>query len=104
MKSRITAIKNIAWALAIVLCLLAVFVGLLFAAFTRNKGEQFRGGVQLGVESKSEEDGQTGTRPAQEGDGSLITLPETEDAGEEYIDSLSGWVSCCVKYLLMSLR
>ena len=32
MKSRTAAIKNIAWALAIVLCLLAVFVGLLFQA------------------------------------------------------------------------
>ena len=48
MRNRITAIKNIVWAFAIVICLLAVFVGLLFAAFTRNRDEQFRGGVQLG--------------------------------------------------------
>ncbi len=87
MKSRITAIKNIAWALAIVLCLLAVFVGLLFAAFTRNKGEQFRGGVPLGAQSTSEEK-RKDSRPAPAGDGSLMTLPETKDAGEAYIDSL----------------
>ena len=43
MKGRLTAIKNIAWAFAIVICLLAVFVGLLFAAFTRSNAEQFRG-------------------------------------------------------------
>ena len=89
MKSRIAAIKNIAWALAIVLCLLAVFVGLLFAAFTRNKGEQFRGGVQLGVDSKEKVEEQTGTRPPQQGDGTLITLPETGDAGEDYLYSLT---------------
>ena len=88
MKSRTAAIKNIAWALAIVLCLLAVFVGLLFAAFTRNKGEQFRGGVPLGARTESVEQS-SDARPAPVGDGSLITLPETKDAGEEYIDSLT---------------
>ena len=72
MKSRTTAVKNIAWALAIVLCLLAVFVGLLFAAFTRHKGEQFRGGVPLGAQTKVEDvDDSAGVRPAPVGDGSL---------------------------------
>ena len=88
MKSRITAIKNIAWALAIVLCLLAVFVGLLFAAFTRNKGEQFRGGVPLGVKTETGDSDKNGSRPAPTGDGTLMTLPETKDAGEAYTDSL----------------
>ena len=91
MRNRITAIKNIVWAVAIVICLLAVFVGLLFAAFTRNREEQFRGGVQLGrqepVAAQAEET--TSTRPPQEGDGSLKTLPETEDGGQAYIDSLT---------------
>lgn len=88
MKSRTAAIKNIAWALAIVLCLLAVFVGLLFAAFTRNKGEQFRGGVPLGAKTEAAEE-KSDALPAPVGDGSLITLPETADAGEAYIDSLT---------------
>ena len=52
MRGRLTSIKNIAWALAIVLCLLAVFVGLLFAAFTRSSDEQFRGGVPLGTKTE----------------------------------------------------
>ncbi|MDO5459972.1 MAG: hypothetical protein Q4F32_10090, partial [Eubacteriales bacterium] len=85
MKSRTAAIKNIAWALAIVLCLLAVFVGLLFAAFTRNKGEQFRGGVPLGAKTEAAEE-KSNALPAPVGDGSLITLPETAAAGEAYID------------------
>ena len=49
MRNRLASIKNIAWAFAIVVCLLAVFVGLLVAAFTRNHDEQFRGGVQAGL-------------------------------------------------------
>ena len=90
MRGRLTAIKNIAWALAIVLCLLAVFIGLLFAAFTRNSGEQFRGGVKLGSKPvQTESVDAAATRPAQMSDGSLQTLPETEDAGQAYIDSLT---------------
>ncbi len=91
MRGRLTAIKNIAWALAIILCLLAVFIGLLFSAFTRNSGEQFRGGVQLGVKTSSTGDvsEESATRPPLTGDGTLRTLPETEDAGQEYIDSLT---------------
>ena len=90
MRGRLTAIKNIAWALAIVLCLLAVFIGLLFAAFTRNSEEQFRGGVKLGTRPvKTESVDSAGTRPAQMSDGTLQTLPQTEDAGQAYIDSLT---------------
>ena len=89
MRGRLTAIKNIAWALAIVLCLLAVFIGLLFAAFTRNSEEPFRA-VPLGTRTeraaKAEE---TGTRPTQQGDGTLQTPAETADAGQAYLDSLT---------------
>ena len=91
MRGRLTAIKNIAWALAIVLCLLAVFIGLLFSAFTRNSEEQFRGGVKLGVKTATEASSASvaSVRPAQQGDGTLKTLAETEDAGQAYIDSLT---------------
>lgn len=90
MRGRLTAIKNIAWALAIVLCLLAVFVGLLFAAFTRNSGEQFRGGVPLGTKTeRTETVEETGTRPPQQSDGTLQVPAETGDAGQAYLDSLS---------------
>ena len=90
MRGRLTAIKNIAWALAIVLCLLAVFIGLLFAAFTRNSGEQVRGGVKLGVRTTTGTSvSESATRPPQQSDGTLKTLPETEDAGQAYIDSLT---------------
>ena len=89
MKGRLTAIKNITWAFAIVICLLAVFVGLLFAAFTRSNAEQFRS-IPLGTNtsSEAEEPVETGPRPADQGDGTLKTLTETVDAGQGYIDSM----------------
>ena len=91
MKNRLAAIKNLAWAFAIVICLLAVFIGLMFAAFTRNHEEQFRGGVALGSQVKEAETAEdaAGSRPPQQPDGSLATLSETPDAGQEYIDSLT---------------
>ncbi|MBO5544791.1 MAG: SGNH/GDSL hydrolase family protein [Oscillospiraceae bacterium] len=93
MRGRLAAIKNIVWAFSIVLCLLAVFVGLLFAAFTRSSEEQFRGALPLGSgpvkEASEEADAVAGTRPAEQGDGTLKTLPETADAGQAYLDSLT---------------
>ncbi|MCR5137217.1 MAG: SGNH/GDSL hydrolase family protein [Oscillospiraceae bacterium] len=92
MRGRLTAIKNIVWAFGIVLCLLAVFVGLLFAAFTRSREEQFRGGLPLGSyrsATVADEAADAVTGPVQEGDGTLKSLPETGDAGQEYIDSLT---------------
>ena len=90
MRGRLAAIKNIAWALGILLCLLAVFVGLLFAAFSRSSEEQFRG-VPLGTKTASaqSEESSSGTRPPLEGDGTLRTLPETPDAGQAYLDGLT---------------
>ena len=92
MRGRLAAIKNIVWAFGIVVCLLAVFVGLLFAAFTRSSEEQFRGGVPLGTwqsAAVSSETADASTGPVQEGDGTLKALPETMDAGQAYIDSLT---------------
>ncbi len=90
MRGRLAALKNIAWAFGIVICLLAVFIGLLFSAFSRSGEKQFRGGVPLGTETSgtTEETDHSGGRPVQISDGTLKTLPESEDAGQEYLDSL----------------
>jgi hypothetical protein len=46
--------------------------------------------VKLGSKpAATESTDTTATRPAQMGDGTLQTLPETEDAGQAYIDSLT---------------
>lgn len=94
---KLNALKNIAWAIGIVLCLGALLVSLVMAAFTRYGGPKERGGVHLGADAGSEAAqiaADSGIDagvvvPAQEGDGSLHRLEETADAGQAYIDSLT---------------
>ena len=91
MQGKLNAIKNLAWALAIGLVLLALLLGLLFAAFTRYDGPLERPQVQLG-ELASESEAPTVTvspEAVQTEVGRLITLEETRDAGQGYIDSLT---------------
>ena len=85
---KLTAIKNIGWAIAIMVCLLATFIGLLFAAFTRYGGEQFRGGLHLG-EMEASQTVEEPVSAAQTATGELNVLPYTEDGGQAYIDSLT---------------
>ena len=94
MRGKLNTIKNLAWALAIGVTLLALLLGLLFAAFTRYSGPMDRPQVQLGGRALAES---TGEGPDNAGSaeavqmvtGELITLEETKDAGQEYIDSLT---------------
>ena len=86
MRGKLNTIKNLAWALAIGVTLLALLLGLLFAAFTRYGGEMERPQVQLGV-LKSGSTGEAAATaapgaPVQTATGELITLAETKDAGE----------------------
>ena len=76
--TKLTAIKNIGWAIAIMVCLLATFIGLLFAAFTRYGGEQFRGGLRLG-ETAAAEIADEPVAAVQTATGELNILPYTED-------------------------
>ena len=48
MQSKLSVLKNIAWAAAIALCLLAVLIAFIIAAFTRYGGEQQDGVLSLG--------------------------------------------------------
>ena len=48
MNTKLSNIKNIAWAIAIILSLAAVLVGLGFTAFTRHRGEMQRPTVLVG--------------------------------------------------------
>ena len=94
MQRKLNTIKNLAWALAIGVTLLALLLGLLFAAFTRYGGEMERPQVQLGAATVSSEGGESyesvaSDTPVQTATGTLITLEETKDAGQGYIDSLT---------------
>ena len=94
MNSKLTNIKNIAWAIAIVLCLLALLVGLGFAAFTRNHGEMQRPTVLIGQAAAARDEAvalaEEEARAAYEAaNGELKMLGASDDAGQAYIDSLT---------------
>ena len=96
---KLNAYKNIGWAAGIVLCLLALFVALLISIFTRYSGPKERGGVQLGTAESSgfatgpaSQDGIDGGQaaaPLQSGNGQLNAVPESQDGGQSYVDSLT---------------
>jgi len=92
MQGKLNRIKNLAWALAIAVVLLALLLALLFTAFTRYGGEMERPLVELGALGGSDSAVTAENAPAkavQTETGTLITLPETRDAGQAYIDSLT---------------
>lgn len=91
MGGKLNGLKNIIWAFAIVVCLAAVLVGLIFAAASKYDGEQEHGAIMLGGTAQSESaapEGGTEPVPVLTGDGTLHELAETADAGQSYIDSL----------------
>ena len=91
MQGKLNTIKNVAWALSISVTLLALLLGLLFAAFTPNGGELERPQLVLGAAAVVESAAELPQAPiaaVQTETGRLITLEETEDAGQPYLDSL----------------
>lgn len=88
MSSKWTIIKNLGWAVSILVCLLAVAVGFVVASVNRYSGD----GIVSSTELKSEtvkNDDTVVQLTAGEAGGALLTLPETKDAGMEYIDKLT---------------
>ena len=86
MKGNLSSIKNLAWAVAILLCLLVLFIALIIAAATPYSGDIVRGGVQLndlGAESESE-----APLATEEPLGDLLQVGESGDAGQAYLDGL----------------
>lgn len=88
MKKNLSAIKNMGWALAIILCLLVLFVALIVAAALPYSGPIERGGVQLNQLS-AEDDEQAQEQLQEQVLGELRTLPESMDAGQGYVDGLT---------------
>lgn len=85
MKRNLSSMKNIGWALAILLCLLVLFVALIIAAVLPGPAEIERGGVQLNeLDSKPAQQGEAAA--PEETLGELRTVPETTDAGQGYLD------------------
>ena len=87
MKRNLSGLKNMGWALGIVLCLVTVFVALIIAAALPYSGPIQRGGVQLNDIDHPPLDNPAlvETEPL----GDLLTVPESGDAGQGYIDALT---------------
>lgn len=90
MTGKWTSLKNLGWAIGIVVCLVALLVGLVIASVNRYNGDSFSSSTALTAESVDGSGNVTELTPGTSGGtGSLLTLPETNDAGQEYIDKLT---------------
>lgn len=90
MTGKWTSLKNLGWAIGIAVCLLALVVGLVIASVNRYSGDSFSSSTALTSESVDSSGNVTELTPGTSGGaGSLLTLPETNDAGQEYIDKLT---------------
>ncbi len=83
MFGKLNTLKNILWAIGIVICLGAVAVGLIFASAVKYDGS----GQIESFSAPAESAAPSAVLPT--GDGTLMALPETEDKGQAYIDSLT---------------
>ncbi len=90
MKPNINTVKNLVWVAGIVVTLLALLIGLLFAALTPSAAELERPQLVLGPAVMTSEGAPSAApvQAVQTETGRLITLEETADAGQSYIDSL----------------
>ena len=98
MQSKFSILKNMIWSLAIVVSLAALFIGLILGTFKKYPGEQQDGILYLGNRPAGSAPADDSSADFSSGeaeddispaDGQLNLLPETEDGGEAYIDSLT---------------
>ncbi len=87
MKRNWNVIKNMAWAVSILACLLVLFVALIIAAATPYSGDIVRGGVDLN--RTEEEEGGANALTTPEPVSDLQLLGQSGDAGQGYIDGLT---------------
>lgn len=87
MGKKLLELKNVIWAFCIIVSLGALFVGFVVAATHRFTGEVYSGRVELG--SPEEPVQQAEPVSSSGGDGTLHTLPETKDYGQDYTDGLT---------------
>ena len=87
MFDRLSGIKNILWAIGIVICLIALFVGFVFAAVTPYHGERDARTPDLNVVRDQNMTADVSALTFVEPEDALHELRESKDAGAEYIRS-----------------
>lgn len=86
MKNSLSGVKNLIWALAIFVSLLALLVGLVFSVATRYYGDRMEGTLVLGQGVSVSKDSGVDNFVAQPGaSGSVMELPATQDNGIEAV-------------------
>jgi hypothetical protein len=87
MFDKVTGLKNILWAIGIVVCLLALLVGFLVSAVTPYHGEADPRTPDLNAVREKNSSADVSALTFVEPDGQLHLLRDSKDAGEEYIRS-----------------
>ena len=88
MLDRLTGLKNILWAIGIALCLLLLFIGLIFSAATPYGGDADPRTADLNAVKDQNSELDLSSLNFVNADGTLVTLKDTPDAGEEYLRSV----------------
>lgn len=91
MNNGISGLKNIIWALAIVLSLAALLIGLIVTMVLRYSGDNQDGTMYLEGSSSSLEDDflANGIDAGQSSSGGVLELPSSQDTGLEYLFNLT---------------
>ncbi len=87
MFDKVTGLKNVLWAIGIVLCLLALLVGFLVSAVTPYHGETDPRTPDLNAVRDQNSSADVSALTFVEPDGQLHLLRESKDAGAEYLSS-----------------
>ena len=88
MSGKWNELKNFGWILAILLCLLALVVGFVISSLIRYSGDTAASSTALMSETVQGSSNVVELTAGESG-GALLTLPETNDAGQQYIDKLT---------------
>lgn len=97
MKNRLSGIKNLLWAAAILLCLLAMLVGLVFSMSQKRHGEVQSGTITLGKIDRTKKNADTLPGADNTAERTLIALPDSPKAG---LDAVFGMTFLCDKTIL----
>lgn len=96
MQSKLSMLKNMLWAICIIVCLVALLIGFIVASAAKYPGEQENGTLYLSGEPDKDSDSKKGDKSADGAEatqdftpGEIKELPESSDAGQGYIDSIT---------------
>lgn len=90
MSFKLKDLKDFGWAIGIIVCLVALFIGLVIASVNRYSGSKLTPTTPISQETSESNGDVTTLTPGSDANlSNLITLGETPDAGQEYIDRLT---------------